>query len=53
MKEIRRRTRVVGAFADGQSWLNLAAARLRYVAGTTLFRQMLHEHATALSAAPI
>jgi putative transposase len=35
MKEIRRRTRVVGAFPDGQSCLNLAAARLRYIAGTT------------------
>ena len=34
MKEIRRRTRVVGAFLDGQSCLNLAAARLRYIAGT-------------------
>lgn len=34
MKEIRRRTRVVGAFPDGQSCLNLAAARLRYIAGT-------------------
>ena len=29
MKEIRRRTKVVGAFPDGQSCLNLAAARLR------------------------
>jgi putative transposase len=35
MKEIRRRTRVVGAFPDGQSCLNLATARLRYIAGTT------------------
>jgi putative transposase len=35
MKEIRRRTRVVGAFPDGRSCLNLAAARLRHVAGTT------------------
>jgi transposase-like protein len=34
MKEIRRRTRVVGAFPDGQSCLNLAAARLRYIAGS-------------------
>ena len=34
MREIRRRTRVVGAFPDGQSALNLAAARLRYIAGT-------------------
>src|SRR6478736_6182423 len=32
MREIRRRTRVVGAFPDGQSCLNLAAARLRYIA---------------------
>ena len=31
---IRRRTRVVGAFPDGQSCLNLAAARLRYIVGT-------------------
>ena len=35
MREIRRRTRVVGAFPDGNSCLNLAAARLRHVAGTT------------------
>lgn len=35
MKEIRRRTRVVGAFPDGRSCLNLAAARLRHIAGTT------------------
>jgi len=34
MREIRRRTKVVGAFPDGQSCLNLAAARLRYVAGS-------------------
>jgi putative transposase len=34
MKEIRRRTRVVGAFPDGQSALLLVAARLRHVAGT-------------------
>jgi len=34
MKEIRRRTRVVGAFPDGQLCLNLAAARLRHIAGT-------------------
>ena len=33
MKEIRRRTRVVGAFPDGWSCLNLAAARLRRIAG--------------------
>jgi putative transposase len=34
MREIRRRTRVVGAFPDGQSCLNLAAAGLRHIAGT-------------------
>jgi transposase-like protein len=34
MKEIRRRTKVVGAFPDGKSCLNFAAARLRHVAGT-------------------
>ena len=34
MKEIRRRTKVVGAFPDGNSCLNLAAARLRHIAGT-------------------
>ena len=34
MREICRRTRVVGAFPDGQSCLNLAAARLRYIVGT-------------------
>ncbi len=34
MREIRRRTRVVGAFPDAKSCLNLAAARLRHIAGT-------------------
>ena len=34
LREIWRRTRVVGVFPDGQSALNLAAARLRYVAGS-------------------
>jgi transposase-like protein len=33
-REIRRRTRVVGTFPDSQSALNLAAARLRRIAGT-------------------
>ncbi|MET3874310.1 transposase-like protein [Puniceicoccus vermicola] len=32
MKEIRRRTRVVGSFPDGKSALMLACARLRYIA---------------------
>lgn len=34
IREIRRRTRVVGAFPDGESALMLVAARLRHVAGT-------------------
>jgi putative transposase len=34
MREIRRRTRVVGNFPDGQAALMLVAARLRHVAGT-------------------
>jgi putative transposase len=33
-REIRRRTRVVGAFPDGRSALMLVSARLRHVAGT-------------------
>lgn len=33
-REIRRRTRVVGAFPDGHSALMLVCARLRYLAGT-------------------
>jgi len=34
MREIRRRTRVVGAFPDGNSALMLVGARLRHIAGT-------------------
>lgn len=34
MREIRRRTRVVGAFPDGHSALMLVSARLRHIAGT-------------------
>ena len=34
MREIRRRTRVVGSFPDGESALMLSAARLRHIAGT-------------------
>lgn len=50
LREIRRRTRVVGAFPDGESALNLAAARLRHVAGTEwsmkryLSMEFLHGH---------
>ncbi|MCG8576154.1 MAG: IS256 family transposase [Flavobacteriales bacterium] len=56
MREIRRRTRVVGAFPDGQSALMLAAARLRHMAATTwgLRRYMdmtrLREHEFSKSA---
>jgi transposase-like protein len=41
LREIRRRTRVVGAFPDGQSALNLAAARLRHIAGTACSKRIL------------
>ena len=34
IREIRRRTRVVGCFPDGRSALMLVAARLRHIAGT-------------------
>ena len=34
MREIRRRTRVVGSFPDGRSALMLVAARLRHIAST-------------------
>lgn len=34
MREIRRRTRVVGAFPDGESAMMLIGARLRYIAGS-------------------
>lgn len=58
MREIRRRTRVVGAFPDGNSALMLVAARLRHIAGTKwgvkrylsmepLYKQQLETEATA------
>jgi len=34
MREIRRRTRVVGCFPDGESALMLAAGRVRHIAGS-------------------
>lgn len=43
-REIRRRTRVVGAFPDGNSALMLVCARLRHVAGTQWGRQKVHEY---------
>lgn len=46
-REIRRRTRVVGSFPDGQSALMLVAARLRYIAankwGTKRYMKMSEE----------
>jgi putative transposase len=57
MREIRRRTRAIGAFPDGNSALNLAAARLRHIAGTRwstkryLNMDLLRHHtATAMTA---
>jgi transposase-like protein len=45
-REIRRRTRVVGAFPDGNSALMLVCARLRHVAstawGTKRYMSMKH-----------
>ena len=43
-REIRRRTRVVGSFPDGNSALMLVCARLRHVAGTQWGQQEVHEH---------
>ena len=51
MREIRRRTRVVGAFPNGQSALNLAAARLRHIAGTQ-WSARKHMNMAPLYAAP-
>ena len=51
MKKIRRRTRVVGAFPDGQSCLNLAAVRLRHIAGTQ-WSARKHMNMAPLCAAP-
>lgn len=34
MKEVKRRTKVIGAFPDGESALMLTAARLRHVASS-------------------
>jgi transposase-like protein len=40
MREIRRRTRVVGNFPDGKSAVMLVAARLRHIAGTRWGRRI-------------
>ena len=43
-REIRRRTRVVGSFPDGNSALMLVCARLRHVAGLPVGQQEVHEY---------
>lgn len=55
MREIRRRTRAVGAFPDGQSALMLAAARLRHVTGTRwgTRRYLDMEHFKTLEETPL
>lgn len=59
MREIRRRTRVVGNFPDGQSAVMLVAARLRHIAGTRwgkrvyLDMERLHEEKQAASVMPV
>jgi len=49
-REIRRRTRVVGTFPDGNSALMLVCARLRHVAstawGTNRYMSMKHLDST-------
>ncbi len=44
IREIRRRTRVVGTFPDGNSALMLCAARLRHIAGTKWGNAEISEH---------
>ena len=57
MREIRRRTRVVGSFPDGNSALMLVAARLRHIAatkwGTRMYMKMdrIEEHSRGTRAA--
>ncbi len=43
-REIRRRTRVVGTFPDGNSALMLVCARLRHVASTQWGSKKIYEH---------
>jgi putative transposase len=52
MREIRRRTRVVGAFPDGNSALILVAARLRHVVGT-LWGRKRYMDMTRLNGLPV
>ena len=50
-REIRRRTRVVGTFPDGNSALMLVCARLRHVTGTQWGNNMKHLEAALDDAA--
>jgi len=54
MREIRRRTRAVGAFPDGNSALILVSARLRHVVGTQWGRKRYMDmaHLRGLGASP-
>ena len=52
IREIRRRTRVVGAFLDGHSALMLVAARLRHTASTKWGKQHYHAVETLLNPLP-
>jgi putative transposase len=54
MREIRRRTRAVGAFPDGNSALILVSARLRHVVGTQWGRKRYMDmtHLRGLAASP-
>jgi transposase-like protein len=57
LREVRRRTRVVGAFPDGRSALMLVSARLRYISGkkwgTTKYMQMSRLREVAAVAASV
>lgn len=48
MKEIRRRTRVVGNFPDGYSAMMPVGARLRYISTTKWEDSAVHEHLQTL-----
>ena len=52
IREIRRRTRVVGAFPDGHSALMLVAARLRHIANTKWGRRRYLAMETLLNPLP-
>jgi transposase-like protein len=53
MREIRRRTRVVGNFPDGRAALMLVAARLRHIAGTAWSSRPYLDMNKASEAAPL